>query len=359
MMIPRCLTAALCVLGPLTSFALGANINGEATYISFSVPGALGTFPMSINASMIVAGYYDESSTSRRGFVRDAEGTITTFNIAGAASTQPQSINAAGDITGFYFSQPGLASSGFLRYADGRIIVLSGNPGAYESVVPAAINDFDNIVGDYFHDGVVAFSRSRTGEFTSLPPPNSVATAINATGTVVGVLAGPYAFTGFVAHPDGYWAAIGPAASLSCGDQTIPDAINAAGVIAGTFTANYSFNSSCPINTGGFVQSPDGVFTLFQPPGQMPYFHDLDLESPTLPLHLVSIDNTGDITGSYTDSGGVAHGFVRNPYGTMTSFDPPEGTETYATSINDGGAIAGYYSYKAGSGPPVGFIRVP
>jgi hypothetical protein len=41
MMIPRFMVAALCVLGPLTCVAHGGNINGEATYISFSVPGGL------------------------------------------------------------------------------------------------------------------------------------------------------------------------------------------------------------------------------------------------------------------------------------------------------------------------------
>jgi hypothetical protein len=74
---------------------------------------------------------------------------------------------------------------------------------------------------------------------------------------------------------------------------------------------------------------------------------------------VLSIDQAGDITGSYTDSAGVQHGFVRNPYGTLTSFDPPEGKQTTATSINDGGAIAGFYQYNAGGGHPVGFIRVP
>jgi hypothetical protein len=66
----------------------------------------------------------------------------------------------------------------------------------------------------------------------------------------------------------------------------------------------------------------------------------------------------GDITGSYTDAAGVQHGFVRNQYGTITSFDPTEGKQTTATSINDAGAVAGFYHYNKGAGPPAGFIRV-
>jgi hypothetical protein len=100
-MIPRSMIAALCLLGPLTCVAHGGNINGEATYISFSVPGGLGTYPMGINASMTVTGYYYVTPTVAHGFLRDADGTITTFDVAGGIWTQPEGINAAGDITGF------------------------------------------------------------------------------------------------------------------------------------------------------------------------------------------------------------------------------------------------------------------
>ena len=74
--------------------------------------------------------------------------------------------------------------------------------------------------------------------------------------------------------------------------------------------------------------------------------------------HWISIDAAGDITGSYIDMSGLEHGFVRNVYGTITGFDPPEGTYTNPTSINDSGMITGFYEYKSG-GLTVGFIRVP
>jgi hypothetical protein len=52
MTISRFVTAALCVLGPLTCLSRSANITGEATFISFSVPAATqGTFPMSFKTS--------------------------------------------------------------------------------------------------------------------------------------------------------------------------------------------------------------------------------------------------------------------------------------------------------------------
>jgi hypothetical protein len=121
------LVVTLCMLGPLTCVAHGGNINGEATYISFSVPGALGTYPMSINASMTVTDYYYVTPTVARGFLREADGTITTFDVAGATVTQPEGINTAGNITGYYIKPGVYAARGFLRYADGRIITFEAN----------------------------------------------------------------------------------------------------------------------------------------------------------------------------------------------------------------------------------------
>jgi len=367
MMIPRFMVVAVCVLGPLNCVAHGGNINGEATYISFSVPGALGTYPMSINASMEVTGYYSASSTVLRGFLRGADGTMTTFDVAGANWTQPEGINAAGNITGFYDDPVGTAPQGFLRYADGHTITFKADPTfPYDGVLPVSINDFDVITGNYFLEGGKwpPFTRSGGGVF-STPAAPILATAINASGSVVGysyLNPGGIDFTaGFVVHPDGYSAEIvvpGNGANSDCANQTIPDAINAAGTIAGWYTNNYYNSSVCQrTNTGGFVMSPDGEFTLFQPPGTMPEWFEHLPPYETGDPHQISIDEAGDITGSYTDAAGVQHGFVRNPYGTITSFDPPEGKQTTATCINDGGAIAGFYN--AGGGPTVGFIRVP
>jgi uncharacterized membrane protein len=365
-MISRSIVAALCVLGPLTCVAYGGNINGEASYISFSVPGALGTYPTGINASMEVTGYYNTAPLVERGFLREADGTITTFDVAGATETQPEGINAAGDITGYYIDDGVYAARGFLRYADGRILTFAANQTApFTGLVPAAINDFDELAGNYANNSIIAFSRSREGVFTNVAVANGggVATAINASGSVVGFYGGGgnNVFSGFVAHADGFWAQIAFPGSPACANQIIPDAINAAGTIAGFYTMSYYSEPGCnPESTGAFVMLPGGEVTLFQPPGQLPEFHNLAvLASFIFAPHWISIDQAGDITGSYYDAAGYLHGFVRNPYGTLTSFDPPKSIQTSPTSINDGGAIAGYYFYSRGGGPGVGFIRVP
>jgi probable HAF family extracellular repeat protein len=358
----RChyLVVTLCMLGPLTCVAHGVDINGDATYISFSVPGALGTYPMSINASMEVAGYYNVSPEAARGFLREADGTITTFNVGGAIWTEPEGINAAGDTTGFY-QLPAEVPQGFLRYADGRIITFDPPPqpvGPMEAQ-PISINDFDDIAGDYpVSSRFTVFVRSAGGVYNDDISFDraTVATAINGNGSVVGYSTdGEGSYSGFVLHPDGYRSELTvplpPQPEPECIAETFPDGINASGMIAGWY-----YNSCNPENLG-FVMSPDVVFTVFKAPGTLLALLSFGYTS-TAP-HWVSIDQAGDIAGSYMDATGVQHGFVRNPYGTVTSFDPPEGKGTTATSINDGGAIAGFYHYHGGGGRPVGFIRVP
>jgi hypothetical protein len=96
------LVAVLCMLIPLFFAAQGFAQNQPATYISFEVAGALGTYPMSINNSMTVTGYYYVSSTVTNGFLRTADGVITTFAIPGSVWTEPRVLTLPGispDIT--------------------------------------------------------------------------------------------------------------------------------------------------------------------------------------------------------------------------------------------------------------------
>jgi hypothetical protein len=360
MIILRFVTAALCLLGPLTCVLHGASINGEATFISFSVPGDLqGTFPLSINDSMTVTGYFHPAPGKPNAFVRAADGTITVFGFPGAVSTIPENINVSGDITGFYELTP-YDSHCFLMYADGPIINCDppAAQGTLVRVSAVSINDFGDIAGPYVvNDQTYFFTRTSAGVYktqTSIAA-LTVPSAINASGAVAGSATDDNgSYIGFVVHPDGYNATFSvtllPPADAECVTATIPDGINAAGAIAGWY-----YNRCSQVNQG-FVRSPEGVLTTWDSPGEI-------VAEPPLPFdlfgpHWISIDSAGDITGTYTDQLGLQHGFIRNPYGTITGFDPPDGRGANPTSINDAGVITGSYQYRTG-GPAVGFIRVP
>jgi hypothetical protein len=89
----HCVVAPLCMFGLLFCAAQEPAESSEVSYLSFQVPGALGTYPMSINASMVVTGYYYVSSTVTRGFLREPDGALTTFALPGSLWTRPESIN--------------------------------------------------------------------------------------------------------------------------------------------------------------------------------------------------------------------------------------------------------------------------
>jgi hypothetical protein len=119
--------------------------------------------------------------------------------------------------------------------------------------------------------------------------------------------------------------------------DTRPQSINAGGAVTGF----YYTQQSTPAH--GFLRDADGTITLFDPPGST--------QSGTFP---VTINNAGAIAGYYQNAS--FHGFVRDPSGNITSFDPPGSTGTYPASINYSGAITGYF-FTGDRVRSYGFVR--
>jgi len=111
----------------------------------------------------------------------------------------------------------------------------------------------------------------------------------------------------------------------------------------GAITGYYHSLVPPPGANHGFVRDPAGNITTFDPPGSI----------STGPA---SINAGGAITGSYYESNLVFHGFVREPNGQITRFDPPGSTLTSPTSINANGTITG--SYVDANNRYHGFVRV-
>jgi hypothetical protein len=93
----------------------------------------------------------------------------------------------------------------------------------------------------------------------------------------------------------------------------------------------------------GFLRTKNGVFHAFDPPGAA-----LTLAT--------AINRSGEIVGFYVDANQVQHGFLRNAAGTIVSIDPPSSTLTNVTGIAANGLAVGYYQI----GSPLsqhGFLR--
>jgi hypothetical protein len=378
--IRHCLVVTLPIFIHLLCPAREPAVSSEASYLSFEVPGALGTYPTSVNNSMAVTGYYYVSSAVAQGFLRDPEGAITTFAVRDGEWTQPESINAAGDVAGFYEVVAGVPQ-GFVRYSNGRIVTFDPPVGFRfnpPEAQPVSMNDFGVIAGNYPFplSATDGFTRSPAGAFTNVgfadgADYETVVTGLNASGTVVGYFAVDSNRSSFIRHPDGFSILFDvPVDPGECEDSiqsTVAESVNANGVVAGWYSLH--FDPCATATVGGFVRSPQGGLTLFNPPGTI-----ATLPGPGLPgpggfvtggkeslsaPHRLSINLAGSITGSYVDAEGAQHGFVRDPYGTVTAFDPPRGKQTTATSINDSGVIVGSFFYDWNAQIPQGFLRLP
>lgn len=299
------------------------------TFVTFDVPEAglgfaEGTLGLSINASGDVAGFYLLADTRGHGFVRSSSGVITTFDVPGAGTgktqgTYPVSINAIGTIAGTYFDAKN-RYHGFVRSPDGTIATFDV-PGAgtagHRGTMPLSINATGDITGLYNTNGSIrhGFIRSASGAITTFDIPG---------------------------------------AGASYRQGTVPVSINAGGVITGFYRDSNGVNHV-------FVRSPTGSITApIDPPGVGTIGVEEDFEYP----FATSINSRDDITGSSIDSGRVTHGFVRTVNGTITTFEAPGAATvappippvkmkgikavagTLGVSMNDSGEITGFYSDK-------------
>lgn len=309
----------------------------HSTFITFDPLGSILTLPSAITASGAITGSYTDASGVTHGFLRRPGGNFTTFDVPGSTSTTATSITPGGVITGWYSDTVGNVH-GFLRDLGGSITSFDAPPGANilgsiynnPSGPPPSINPAGATAGTYVDSSFVehGFLRTADGTFTTIDFPGAFFTealAINPAGEIVGDFCNAITcFQGFLRTRDGTFTVINANAG-------IPSAINPAGAITGTVLTGPA---------GGFLQSPNGTFTVFNPPDS----------TSTVPT---AINPAGAITGSYFSD--MLHGFLRAPGGTITTFDPPGSTFTFAAAINPSGVITG--SFIDAGGVVHGFVR--
>lgn len=117
--------------------------------------------------------------------------------------------------------------------------------------------------------------------------------------------------------------------------QTAPGNVNASGQVAGTY-----FDSS--FGQHGFVRNPDGTITSFDIPGFIP---------------TIIMTQQGVVVGTYFDAIGP-HIFERAPNGAITTLEfPSPGAFIYAVVVNTAGEIGG--GFVDPNGNVSGFLRAP
>jgi hypothetical protein len=229
-------------------------------------------------------------------------------------------------------------------------------PGLGQGTLGLDINDFGVILGLIRDDNSVrhGYLRSPEGKFLVFSHPSAGTNGANGEGTRVGGLNALGAVAGsvrdsvdhdlpFVRDPDGNFHTITFNAPDFGGGNG--DAINLWGVMVGNFLKLSDPNSLAFLHYHGFMLNPNGSMTVFDPPGST-----LTEIPPAR-----AINDFGAITGDYwvcsADLSSCAvHGFIRNANGKYVSFDAPGanpdpnvGGGTYPQAINALGEVTGYY----------------
>jgi len=355
--------------GPVEALPSSLSPEGNSfsvtTYIEFDAPGAgtgayQGTLPISANAAGAVTGTYTDASGLAHGFIRDSNGNLTPFSAPGAGTgaslgTFAVSINTADAIVGVYADASNVYH-GFVRDSSGHITSFDA-PGVgtvpYEGTIPTSINTAGVVAGTYVDPEGPAhgFVRDSSGHITSFdvtnPPGGTFPLGINAAGAIVGMYQLPECLAqggGGNAYHGFVRAANGTITTFDAPGAgctgTDPISINQAGEIAGSYT-----DTNCVRH--GFVGSPSGTITPFDAPGAGAGIGWL--QGSLAGTLAMSINSAGDVTGGFADDNGVYHGFLRTSDGTMASpvnawlagLAPLQGTA--GISINDQGYIVGAY----------------
>ena len=327
--------------GTITGYYLDANgvFHGflrspDGKFTTFDAPGAdttagdfNGTFPNAINDAGAITGGYSDASGGGHGFLRSPEGAFTTFDVPGTSgTTNAIALNLEAAIVGYYQDPSGVFQA-FLRRPDGTFATWSG-PGACDAT-PAT--------GCF---GTAAFS-------------------INVFGTIAGGYidnSGNFVGHGLVRSPQGKFtpfAVPGAGTGLDQGSGTPGSStpLNLFGAIA-----SYYVDASDVVH--GYLRSPSGQFTTFDVPGEGSNGIGCYFDCP------MGLNDWGVITGIYLDANNVYRGFVRSLGGKFTTFDAPGAdttpgsfSGTFPVSINDQGAITGYY--LDANNVSHGFLRLP
>jgi hypothetical protein len=309
-----------------------------------------GTFPLVVNLSGDVAGYYYDTNGFFHGFIRNAAGAITTVDVpaTGSLGTVIEAIDSAGDTAGYYIDALNTEHS-FLRSANGTVTTFdppNSNPGSGGQ----SINDSGTVAGGFVDaNGSHGYLRARDGTFTTFDPTGSgaqieivIPNRINASGAVAGTyidLSG--VDHGFSRNPSGSVTILdAPGAGTAADQGTELRGVNASGTIAGGIsvgTVNGVVSTSHSL-----VLATDGTYTIFDPP-----------QSGAHSSFAEAINDSGAVVGTYRDANLVRHGYLRQPDGTFVSFDDPQAAQlpisttdlgTNPRDINANGAVVGFYA---------------
>jgi hypothetical protein len=287
------------------------------------------------------------------------EGTFTfqTFSVPGTPSTGNvlgvEDINDQLTAVG-YTTATSVFTFGWERLANGKIIDIN-EPSAvspYQNTTVLGVNNLGVVVG-YFYDTQAEIYSGfffYNGNYQIYNVPNLVAGSDTAIYGVndLGV------FCGFYQQPPAYvvvpfcnaFGHLDTNFSIPGAASVYPFAINDLGAVVGTW-----YDSSGMAH--GFIRNVLGKISTFDVPGAG-YTGSVAF----------GLNNLGWISGHFWDANDYEHGYILSPQGVFYQVDVPgaatnlPGEGTAGGGLNDDAVIAGHYD-PADGGPERGYIAIP
>lgn len=346
-------------LATLSIFAVSAALSSGAAaaeepvsrWVMFDPPDAAGgTYPLVVNDLGTVVGSYYDANNNQHGFARSAGGKIVTIDVPGAGNqTGVQDINDEGTMIGYYVDAAG-NTHGWVRSTGGKFTIFDP-PNSAGETFPNGININGEIAGNYYDaaGNDHGFMRSRDGTLTVLEatnPPDGATTLDTRCGHIndLGEIGcktydSTATFNEAIRYPNGVYTLVdAPGAGVggnlgTYGAET--HGINDFGVMAGTYYDQQE-------GSHGYVRSARGVITEFDVPGAG------QATGGGAGTYSSAINLFGTIIGYTYDPNFVAsRGYVRFANGTLFPFTAPGapsvGTYTQPWCINLVGEITGTY----------------
>lgn len=334
------------------------------------VPGAQteSVFPLGVNSSGSVVGYYTNSSGAFEGFLYSG-GNYTALSYPGATGyTQATGINDSGTVVGIYQINGDNTLHSY-TYSAGVYSPYNDYNGMSTSLY--GINDAGDKVGSVGGNGVVEGYIDIGGQFTVFYASGSDATyayGINSSLEVVGEFVdSSNNYHGFSRTSSGTITQIDYPGAL----ETVCYGINNSGEITGTYInssnlpygftyangkfATTDFAGTRGVNNNGaydgFYWGVDGVAQAYLAVPQA-----FKLTGTKVPKSqqgaLHGVNNAEVAVGHYVDSTGTEHGMMAT-LTTLKNIDDPKGVTTVCFGINSSKVIVGDYSDASGN--PHGF----
>jgi hypothetical protein len=322
-----------------------------ASYITFSVPGAVSAYAGAINSNGDVAGAWLDANQQLHGFIRTSAGIITTFDLPPMSSDEVfniSSINIQDQVAGIWSPQSG-GTSGFL--VSGGVVTtftIQGSPEVYSAI----INDSGAIAGNYY-DSAAEFSQgyilASDGSVTTFTSPTGydiyTVGGFNDNGDIAGTLTN---FQLFLRYSDGSFSiraldvdipAFYPTYRVTLAGVNLSDEVAGAGIFV------FPFGPSIYIP---FEWTPQGGVNRFTVTA-----------GNNAETRVAGINDSGEIVGViYALSNETTTGFLRASDGTITLIQVGS-VSTFPTGINNPGVICGS-TITADSNPnAVGFLYTP